>query len=314
MKRIITLFCLVCLMCACEKAKTTENVIANEEEAMALVLQSIDELNASYGYVETRSIPKEYAVATADAAGTLIGRWAGKHVGAGIGVITGNPVIGVVGYVGGRKFGGWAGYVLASALAKELCPGRQIIPNNPFVLNSLPYSATGLYLLEDLSSGDVHNFLLDKFVETETAFFTPEGTVNSEELFDELQGLADEYNVEDPLLSIEPWKETMAQFYEELAVIMNNAASNNEDPEITVSNMQKAMENIGVPAEETQVFCPLMSKLISCAATLRPNRVKSYERDYVTLINASKVSMEKKLNFIDIGSVAIMSSAYWNAE
>ena len=316
MKKITAFFCLVCLICACEKSKVTEieNNVITEEEAFDLVLQSINELNASYGYDETKSMSKPFVVAASDAAGGAIGRWVGKTLGAGAGVVTGNPVVGVVGYVGGRKFGGWAGSVMASALAEKYYPTDAMAVNNPFVLKSLPYTATGYYPAEDISFGDIHNYFLPMFRNTETSFLTPEGTVNSEDLFNDLQALAVEYNVEDPLLSNESWKETMTSYYDELAVVLNNASSNNEDPEVTITNIQQVMENIGMPEEEAQAITPVISSLSSCVATLRPNRVKSYERDYTALISASKMRYEKKLEFIDLGSVTIMSTAYWNTK
>ena len=313
MKKIIVLFSLVCLICACEKSKTTENVIINEEEAFDQILQSIDDLNASYGYVETRSIGKDVGVASCDAVGAYLGRLAGKHLGAGLGVITGNPVVGVVGYLGGRKFGGWAGATLASAIANELIPDENTAEQNPFVLESLPDCETGIYPSEEISFGDIHNYFLPKISNTETPFFTSEGTVNSEELFNDLQELADEYNVEDPLLSNDSWREVMASFYDDMATVLNNPSIKKKDSYTILRRLQSVMENHGVAVEETQTIIPVITKLTSCAASLRPNKVKPYERDYMSIVCASEISDEKKMELMDVGSVAIMSAAYWNA-
>lgn len=132
------------------------------------MLLSLDDLNASYGYSETRGGGKPYVVSASDAVGAAVGSWIGKQLGAGLGLISGNPVIGVVGYAAGRKFGGWAGSVGASALAEKYYnPSISTAPDfsGNFVPSTIQYTESLDCPSEDVTFGDLHNYCLYHLVD-----------------------------------------------------------------------------------------------------------------------------------------------------
>ena len=106
----------------------SKELISNDEclettyqENYSLLLGEVDKLNDEFGYCNTRGVGTDIVKRTADLAGSQLGAWVGSELGAGLGVLTANPVVGVVGYLGGRKVGGVAGFVVASYIAGKLC-------------------------------------------------------------------------------------------------------------------------------------------------------------------------------------------------
>ncbi len=315
MKKLAALLCFTMFFCSCEKKSITGNQIDHDADAYKQMLISLDDLNASYGYMETRAGGKPYVVAAADAAGNAIGGWIGKNIGAGLGVITGVPMVGVAGYLAGRKYGGWAGAVGASALAEKYYnPSMSTTSpefNETFVPNTIQQTISSNLLSEDLSVGDLHNYGLYRLVANGNTYILADGTIKMEKLFSDLQSLTEITGYEDPVILDEEGKSILADFYVQLATVLSEANSNHEEPNITMIKMQQAMENVGMPTQEVEMIIPLISVLTACVSTLDTAVIKEYETDYLNLIEKSQLSEDKKKELAEIGSVSIMSTAMW---
>ena len=110
------------------------------------MLLSLDDLNASYGYSETRGGGKPYVVSASDAVGAAVGSWIGKQLGAG----------------------GWAGSVGASALAEKYYnPSISTAPDfsGNFVPSTIQYTESLDCPSEDVTFGDLHNYCLYHLVD-----------------------------------------------------------------------------------------------------------------------------------------------------
>ncbi|MCI5720627.1 MAG: hypothetical protein MR294_09525 [Bacteroidales bacterium] len=316
MKKIAILLCLTMLFCSCEKKNITECHIKADADAEAFeqMLYSLDDLNASYGYLETRGGGKPYVVSASDAAGAAIGRWIGKRLGAGLGIVTGNPVVGVVGYAAGMRFGGWAGSVGASALAEKYYnPSISTAPDisGNFVPDTLQYAESVDCSYEDFTFGDLHNYCLYHLIDNGNTYISTDDTIRMEELFSDLQSLSEITGFEDPVILDEEGKTIMADFYVQLVAVLSWAASNNEDPDITMNKIQQIMENLGMPTQEVSMYISVISMLTACVSTMDSEGIKAYEKDYINLVRNSQLSDDMKDDLVDIGSVAIMSTAFW---
>ena len=315
MKKIAALLCFTMLFCSCEKKSIPGSQTDPDADAFKQMLISLDDLNASYGYTETRGGGKPFVVAAADAAGQAVGGWLGQTLGAGLGVITGIPMVGVAGYLAGRRYGGWAGAVGASALAEKYYnPSMSTSSpefNLTFVPNTIQYTISTDLFSEDISVGDLHNYGLYRLVENGNTYISADGTIKMEEFFCDLQSLTEITGYEDPVILDEEGKDILAEFYVQLAAVLSEANSNLEDPNITMIKMQQAMENVGMPTQEAEMSIPLISVLTACVSTLDSEVIKDYETDYLNLIEESQLSEDSKNRLAEIGSVSIMSTAIW---
>lgn len=309
MKKFFYLFLCTAVLCSCNKVVSNVDEHGDTDgQNFEQLLMAVDELNASYGVAETKGAGGAVLTSFADVGGKALGSWLGSKLGAGLGVVTANPVVGVVGYVAGRKFGGVAGAAAASYVAAHFLGGCIAVlpPFDP----SNPDSQT-ICLLDDPSYGETHNFLLNLLQQNGKTYISSDGSISIEDVYDDLVALENEYGIEDPLSDNGTIRSIMISFCADVANAAQISMQQNESAEIHMGRIANLLLDRGLSDQEVNVFVQLSERLIGCASLLEEEVARQYEEDFEDLVMESNLTDQQKEETIQVGSVAIMSTIYW---
>ena len=281
----------------------------NNDAAFSEFLGDIDKLNDSYCYdpISTKGFGGGFIKYVADRGGAKVGAWIGSKLGAGLGVITANPVVGVVGYVGGRYVGGIAGYACASYIAELFLDGVSvaITPDNRFLPNT-----THIELDSFSSFGEVHNAILGELMTNGKSYIDENGNVLSEEMYEDALAIERNLGIQDELGEEEEYRSSIISYCNDVAKAAKEKIKFNEPDDVYNAKILKAIVAQGVPEEDVIQFEQLTSKL-TAPVILNSEQTIQYERDFEKLVLSSNLPEPKKVDFIITGSVAIMSTDFW---
>ena len=308
----------------------SKELISNDEclettyqENYSLLLGEVDKLNDEFGYCNTRGVGTDIVKRTADLAGSQLGAWVGSELGAGLGVLTANPVVGVVGYLGGRKVGGVAGFVVASYIAGKLCET---------IKGSCDLDETGISFYGDMydgystgviytrsdedpsvySVGDIHNMILAKLVHNNKAYTDKDGHLQIEEMYDDAVQL--EMAILDDTLSLNTvYRNYFIAFCKDVESATRDLYANGICVEEYNARLFQSLMNKGVPAADVQELEELTNKLLA-PTVLDREQTFEYERAFEDIVRTSSLPDNKKEDFILSGSVAIMSTDFWKSK
>ena len=299
---------------------------STHEEQMNDLLASIDSLNAQFGYDQSQTkggLTNFLTVSAADQLGGLAGAWIGKELGAGLGVITANPVIGVVGYVGGRKVGKWAGGAAASYLAGKFCGGCSVSidPNDP--IQSL-YLAMYDNLCQqcalgnseeataNYSAGEIHNIILAKLATNGKNYTDRQGRVLVPELYYDALQIETEMGFDTAIEYETEFKRALMDYCYSVVSASKEKSLYNESDEVYENKLSLALALCGVEDSIIRDTRAITSKL-SAPVDLTLEETISYESKFEDIVGSSKIPADEKEIIRQVGSIAIMSTEYWSS-
>ncbi len=324
---ILIIFSLIPIFNSCNKNYNSLNndIIMHQEDnntntyfniEKENILSSIDSLNNTFKCNDHFRISllgwlSEAAVVNlADKAGSVAGAWAGRSLGASVGVITANPVVGCAGYLVGGKIGGAAGYVAASYGAAQLISETDLFRSN-ITSKKLNYS-----IKKELTAGDIHNRLLDII---EPNNYKIGDSINISKLYDNILIYEQELGIIDTLSSNPEYRNTMISFCNDaMRSLKNNLiTSKNANSLISVRtyflDLKKSVEsNLDkTPKSKIEFSFNLIEKLSSAIEQIDKSKVLEYEQKFTSIVENSNLSYEDKDAIKTIGQVSIGSSVYW---
>ena len=299
---------------------------STHEEQMNDLLASIDSLNAEFGFDQSQtksSLTNFLAISAADKLGGVAGAWVGKELGAGLGVITANPVIGVVGYVGGRAVGKWAGAAAASYLARQFCGGCSVPIDSvdPIILQYL-----GMYdnlclqcslgnseeATVNYSAGEIHNIILAKLMTNGKNYVDGQGRVLVPELYSDALQIETEMGFDTAIGYEIEFRRTLMDYCYSVVSASKEKNLNNESDEVYENKLSLALAICGVDASIIRDTRAITAKL-SAPVDLTLEETISYESKFEDIVRSSKIPADEKEIILQAGSIAIMSVEYWSS-
>lgn len=284
------------------------------------LLMSIDSMNLAYGYKEdelrgfTDFLPKFNSKTTADFFGSMVGKHVGGRlgatVGASIGFATANPVFGVAGYLAGRTAGRAAGAVLASAAASyaaSLIFGYSGIEE---------VAEPSLVTLSDSTTyGDLHNILIEEIRKNGNNYLSKDGSVDVESIYNDMLDVKNELGLPDDISQDLEYKEDVIDYINEAVKIRKetlNTNNSNNDYYLGVRNY--TIKEFAIPNHEIVSSEKIADKLTSASKSFKNNDIKlsEYSRDFIEVVNSSRLSPEDKEAISLSGLISISSNSYWD--
>lgn len=324
MKKILFLISFALFVVSSCSQKTDNELASTQpshEEAITSLIADIDNLNYEFKINQTKGgLRNAILTAAADRAGGMLGSWIGGHIGAGLGVVTANPVVGVVGYLGGRKIGSVAGFAAASYLA-------DIVLNNQSDYNSDPNCSFYLSLYDALynqvsmevdipnesnySVGEVHNMILAKLSTNGKTYRNEDGSFNTDELYNDAVQLETQIGINSTISSNDTYKNTFLSFYQDVITAAQRKVVQRRSDEQYKEDLIQATINRGLPADEVREITCITDMLIASADLEHEDKI-AYGQEFAVIVENSSLPEREKSAVIEAGSVTIFSIEYWN--
>ena len=276
-------------------------------------MDSLDSLNhefVSSDLCETRAWGRDLTQSVADAVGGALGQKFGSSIGAAAGS-AGGPAGAVVGYLVGRKYGGAVGTVAASTIAGAVYDWVTTKSDLPYIAQYKHYTQS---INDEASIGEVHNVILSQIQSNGKAYVSLDGAVKIDEIYADVVSIVNKMGIEDYLCEIEEYKAYMKDFFKEIVDI-----SLQDKHRITGDVSYKSQvtdflcENKGFSEIEAQNIMSIISST-QISAYLRESQAIEYEKEFVRLVDNSRLSDQNKRMMIVTGSISIMSTNYWYAD
>lgn len=325
MRKIIFIaFAISIMSCSKTVDNNTMKTANKQEQAYEELMNGIKSLNDDFGCSMepvTKGTGRDVTRDIADIFGCYLGQRFGSTIGASAGAVTGNPVVGVVGYMAGRRYGGIIGSIAASAIAGSVydwCHGGYAItvPGESDKVANMPLDDDSLYVdvhIDDNASyGDVHNVMLSILRSNGKSYISYSGEVLIEELYNDIAVIAERLDIEDVLYYDSDYNAYIQEYFENVGAVTMNYIINSVDAEYS-DCIYDCVVNMEVPEEDAQMVLDLSRKL-EAAASLDEDQTDEYEEAFAELVDNSSIDEEDKAIVKNTGSVAIRSKKYWNGE
>ena len=294
---------------SCSKSSERTSLIEDlEDKEYSEFLLSLDSLNYRYGVYDDSSRgffqwgSEQMVCAVADAAGKRVGSWLGSQLGASLGVVTGNPVVGAVGYLGGRKYGGIAGCVAASYAASVAF--EKIAMTSESVAQYCDVKID-----TSMSVGMVHNVILSNLIKLDKSYVLDDGSLSFSELYNDIVMIEQKLLIEDELSLDAEFKSRMLSFCELSFSSARCAVLSNESEEEYVNRISGNLRELKFPEKEICSFLEIRDKLSAGTKQLDDDVTVSYEKDFEKIVDNSSIREKKATK--DVGSVVINSAKFW---
>jgi len=315
MKRFVIVLSSLLAFFACQETGVTTIIKESESyesnSSFDKFLESLDSLNSKYNAVEVKSPVQDMAVGTvADLIGEKIGQWAGKELGAGVGVVTANPAIGVLGYIIGRQVGGVVGSATLSYVAGKIFLTQSQMNN----LVGTPWANSGFMQKiynGNLTYGSLHNYLINQVRTNGETYLNNDNSIDFENIFNDILEMADSCNYVDSLGHNESYQSTFLSFCEDFIDITVDAKNSNTSVEDYLDSLSDLLIEEGIPTSSVSRFMLLTSSLLSATSGLSDEELASYENDFYSLVSNSEMGAEAKGEVMKTGSIAINSLMFW---
>lgn len=324
-------------MCSCSTVSNEDNFDLEKENARFNSLYiSIEKLNGKFSPEIQKAtsrggngelVPPEnpddthperiiadaaYSIAKrgADAIGASVGGWAGKHIGATLGAMGGNPVTAIGGWVIGR----WAGRTVGSALASAVIHQRFLedTVNNHDGDPIVPIDSVA-DRGKQLEIGNVHNILLYKLTANKSRYLGTFNIINYDSLYSCVLEYADELEFElDSAFYSSYAKQEFVNAIQCIENSMSNYVYGNSSIEETSSNIFNTLgTRYNIDESEINGVSGISSLILSECEYLESDEIEEYANSVSSLISNSEIGNEAKEELIGEIEVLKSSNIFW---
>lgn len=318
-KHLLILAAFVSMLVSCSNDLMVENIDTDQKVENSDVTEfnlKIDSLNNVYSEMRnsnaTRGYVSDYIIQTsADEVGRFVGSKVFSWAGSAIGVACSNPVIGICGYLAGRKYGGAATSAVASIGAAWLMNKWKTRATQ---ISELTLNEDYVVRIKDpnnISDGELHNLIASKILKNIDKYRTSDGSLN----FDLL--LEDAYIYENEFAPFENYAEfkslCLPKSIEQTKRIMNSVIlSVNKDNEAFLDEVYKTLiPEIQVSRAEFDEANILNEKTLSTYTALDNDNVTKFSEDIDSLIEVSDLDKTLKAELKSSNSVLENSTLIW---
>lgn len=201
MKKLILLFSFISVgilyNCSYQEEVFINDTSIDSGYQVSNFFSAVDSLNLSFpdDYSTRGSFWSGSTKFLADAAGSLVGGYAGSTAGLGLGVVTGNPVVGVAGWAVGRKVGSLACAAIFSGIASYVIDYQVSIDATANEAAICIWDCNIITIIEGEecdSLGYYHNLIMSRITKDHSKYILSDG-INFSLLYDDIIGYCQEY-------------------------------------------------------------------------------------------------------------------------
>lgn len=264
----------------------------------------------------------------ADMGGKCAGRWIGKRLGAAAGAATGNPMLAVLGYVGGGNVGGFLGYHAASAVAEcviSKANGKYGIPQGQMKLicdyqlrpsDYVDESVRSEYLYGD-SLGSIHNEIMLAINMEKDQMFDENGEPTFVPLYNQMQAFLKKHNK--PLNIMEPGGYRyinvpmyVIRFAKDIANMALEITETNGELSIMRDNLSQYFSNNNVPRQVIESFNNFEYTMVETSEGMTETELRAYAAALKRTIDNSNMTNTEKYDHAQRADAFINCALIWS--
>ena len=293
----------------------TSDVTISKQSAYEEFLYALDSINSldEYQKGRTRSLETYVAVRIADGIGSAIGNKVGTNVGAALGSMSGNPLIAIIGYLAGRKYGAKiVGSVFSAAVG--IFGDVQVTPLNPNDGVVIPIDSANICYFDSIGLG--HNMAMGYFHNNKQSYVNILGTTDMEQLYDDcVDMLVVEEIIKDSFYNATSIKNQIIYLADLTAKNVRNYLSGRFSYSAFLE-LEKDMliNNVNMDALEAKFYIDLCDDIVDATSDLTSDEIKTYGVSLKSLIDSSNFDTETKENVYSTVNILLSSVICWQED
>lgn len=256
----------------------------------------------------------------ADAGGSVVGGWVGKHLGTMAGASLGNPVTVAVGYAGGRWLGRKIGGVLASYAydavkgyaAWKLASYFYKAPACQVKSDSLQYYIPSRDIVSSSDSlGYIHNMIMDSLCMQNEKYYSESG-IDYILIYNDCLGYLKNYgNYDETVVNDTTFRNTVINYAKDIAELAISADNNEITYETFCDKTIEKQQEYGLSKEVTSIFRDYTVKISETCDKLSVEQQRKYADELYYAIDNSELSEMQKEEISSSTNMVINSSLFW---
>ncbi len=287
----------------------------SKQSAYEDFLYALDSLNSldEYQKGRTRSLKSYISVRVADGIGSAIGNKVGTRVGTALGSMSGNPLIAIIGYLAGRKYGATVvGSIFSAAVG--IFGDVQVTPLNPNDGVVIPIDSASICYFDSIGLG--HNMAMGYFHNNKQLYVNFDRTTDMDQLYDDcVDMLVVEEIIKDSFYNATSIKNQAIYLADLTARNVRNYLSGRFSYSAFLE-LEKDMliNDVNMDALEARFYIDLCDDIADATSNLTSDEIKTYGQALKTLIDNSSFDAETKEDVYSIVNILLSSAICWQEE
>lgn len=313
MKHLFFIFCIISVgvlyNCSCQEEMVPNDKSIDSGYQVSNFFSAVDSLNLAFSdeYSTRGSFWSGSTKYVADVAGAAVGGYAGSTAGLGLGVVTGNPVVGIAGWAVGRKVGSLACAAIFSGIASYIVDYQVAIDatdNDAAICLWDCNIITQIEGEECDSLGYYHNQIMSRITKDHSKYILSDG-INLSLLYDDIIGYCQEYGFDIQVFRHLEIKNGLIR----LACI---AADNSkyEFEEAVLKNCE-LLHSLQVPEKRIFIYSNLCITIGQKLSQLSKESISDYSNKLNELIQTSQLEEEEAEIIQGSTQILVNSALCW---
>ncbi len=295
--------------------ETNNQDLKNDDiQQKELLLVSVDSLNYAYlnGNITRFSPWKFMGGQFADWIGKKVGEKVGSYVGCAAGTAAGSPVVGVVGYVAGRRVGGLLCSAIVSYVVCQLTDEAVIDKKESDIINGPIVPSDETQKLNVDSLGIYHNKIMwSMALNKENQYVDAE--INYERVYADCIACLEENGVSnDSIFSNSDIRREIISYAQDIVMYAKKHDKGNREVDDFIGYEKNILKTrYDFSKDEIEFTFNFGEKVANASENVNLDDINEYAEKLGDLIRKTSLSEEEKRQMIDDANILISSTLYW---